>query len=129
METLYDGYVVNAILDACYASARSKRWEPVELDWRGGPTERIAKDVTLHDGHAALGAAGTRIGFGLLGWRSLGRRRLNLFQLGLLHLNLGPNFVYPLAQADQLWLSQRAGLVQGQHLGAQGVDGLGFLRP
>ena len=36
METFYDGYVVNAIIDACYLSAKSKRWEPVELDeWRG----------------------------------------------------------------------------------------------
>lgn len=35
-ETFYDGYVVNAIMDACYLSAKSKRWEPVELDdWRG----------------------------------------------------------------------------------------------
>ena len=48
METFYDGYVVNAIMDACYASAKSKKWEPVELPlWRGsdkpiakiGPTE------------------------------------------------------------------------------------------
>jgi predicted dehydrogenase len=36
METFYDGYVVNAIMDACYASAKSKQWEPVKLeDWRG----------------------------------------------------------------------------------------------
>lgn len=36
METFYDGYVVNAVIDACYRSARSKRWEPVELEiWRG----------------------------------------------------------------------------------------------
>ena len=28
-ETFYDGYVVNAVMDACYASARSGRWEPV----------------------------------------------------------------------------------------------------
>ena len=35
METFYDGYAVNAIMDACYRSARSKRWEPVELEWRG----------------------------------------------------------------------------------------------
>ena len=36
METFYDGYVVNAIIDACYKSAKSKQWEPVELeDWRG----------------------------------------------------------------------------------------------
>lgn len=36
METFYDGYVVNAIIDACYRSAQSKKWEPVQLDvWRG----------------------------------------------------------------------------------------------
>jgi predicted dehydrogenase len=36
METFYDGYVVNAIIDACYKSAKTKKWEPVELaDWRG----------------------------------------------------------------------------------------------
>jgi predicted dehydrogenase len=35
-ETFYDGYVVNAILDAAYKSAKSKLWEPVHLDiWRG----------------------------------------------------------------------------------------------
>lgn len=35
-ETFYDGYVVNAVIDACYRSAASKRWEPVELElWRG----------------------------------------------------------------------------------------------
>lgn len=35
-ETFYDGYVVNAIIDACYRSIESKRWEPVRLDvWRG----------------------------------------------------------------------------------------------
>jgi predicted dehydrogenase len=36
LESFYDGYVVNAIMDACYKSVRSKKWEPVELDiWRG----------------------------------------------------------------------------------------------
>lgn len=36
METFYDGYVVNAIMDAAYASVVSKRWEPVVLQaWRG----------------------------------------------------------------------------------------------
>lgn len=36
METFYDGYVVNAIIDAAYASAKSRLWEPVKLDiWRG----------------------------------------------------------------------------------------------
>jgi len=36
METFYDGYVVNAIMDASYRSVESKRWEPVALEeWRG----------------------------------------------------------------------------------------------
>jgi hypothetical protein len=36
METFYDGCIVNAIMDACYSSIMSKRWEPVNLDiWRG----------------------------------------------------------------------------------------------
>ncbi|MFM7844563.1 MAG: Gfo/Idh/MocA family protein, partial [Planctomycetota bacterium] len=35
-ETFYDGYIVNAIMDAAYASMKSKRWEPVQLAiWRG----------------------------------------------------------------------------------------------
>ncbi|MBX3014659.1 MAG: Gfo/Idh/MocA family oxidoreductase [Caldilineaceae bacterium] len=35
-ETFYDGYVVNAILDACYKSMETKQWEPVQLElWRG----------------------------------------------------------------------------------------------
>ncbi len=35
-ETFYDGYVVNAVLDAAYKSAKTKLWEPVHLDvWRG----------------------------------------------------------------------------------------------
>ena len=50
METLYDGYVVNAIMDACYRSAKSRAWEPVELDWRGGKTERIAKVPEIYEG-------------------------------------------------------------------------------
>ena len=33
-EDFYDGYVVNAIIDACYKSAKTKQWEPVELEWR-----------------------------------------------------------------------------------------------
>jgi len=34
-ETFYDGYVVNAIMDAAYKSVESKKWEPVELaEWR-----------------------------------------------------------------------------------------------
>lgn len=35
-ETFYDGYVVNAIIDAAYKSAKTKLWEPVSLPlWRG----------------------------------------------------------------------------------------------
>jgi predicted dehydrogenase len=35
-ETFYDGYVVNAIVDAAYKSAKTKLWEPVNLPvWRG----------------------------------------------------------------------------------------------
>ncbi len=36
METFYDGYLVNAIMDACYRSAETKRWEPIDVAiWRG----------------------------------------------------------------------------------------------
>lgn len=36
MESFYDGYIVNSIIDACYKSAKSKQWEPIEIaDWRG----------------------------------------------------------------------------------------------
>ncbi len=35
-ESFYDGYVVNAIMDAAYKSAKTKKWEPIKLDiWRG----------------------------------------------------------------------------------------------
>jgi predicted dehydrogenase len=42
-ESFYDGYVVNAVLDAAYKSAKTKLWEPVKLDvWRG--RENVTKD-------------------------------------------------------------------------------------
>ncbi len=45
-ETFYDGYVVNAILDAAYKSAKTKLWEPVVLDiWRG--KEGLSKESHL----------------------------------------------------------------------------------
>jgi predicted dehydrogenase len=48
MEDFYDGYVVNAIIDACYLSAQSKKWEPVDLEvWRG--KEKTAKISALKD--------------------------------------------------------------------------------
>ncbi len=53
-ETLYDGYVVNAVMDACYRSARSRAWEPVAMDWRGGTTPRIAREAETHDGQTVI---------------------------------------------------------------------------
>jgi predicted dehydrogenase len=45
-ETFYDGYVVNAVLDAAYKSAKTKLWEPVQLEvWRG--REGVSKDSHL----------------------------------------------------------------------------------
>ncbi len=47
-ETFYDGYVVNAVLDAAYRSAKTKLWEPVKLDiWRG--KVGVGKDSHLVD--------------------------------------------------------------------------------
>ena len=53
-ESFYDGYVVNAVMDAAYRSAESRQWEPVDVEWRGGTTPRISKDVSYHDGHAIV---------------------------------------------------------------------------
>ncbi len=53
-ETLYDGYVVNAIMDACYRSARNEAWEPIELDWRGGSTPRIASTPETFEGQVVI---------------------------------------------------------------------------
>ena len=68
VETFYDGYVVNTIMDACYRSAESKKWEPVQLDlWRGqrkGSSEvhhldydqqyQLVKEELLPDGKTRL---------------------------------------------------------------------------
>jgi hypothetical protein len=54
METFYDGYVVNAVIDACYRSAASRQWEPVELEWRGGLAPRIAKQRREHEGRTVI---------------------------------------------------------------------------
>lgn len=53
-ETFYDGYVVNAVMDAAYRSAAKHQWEPVDLDWRGQTTPRIARVIRYHDGHAIV---------------------------------------------------------------------------
>jgi predicted dehydrogenase len=50
VETFYDGYVVNAIMDACYRSIASKRWETVALDdWRGSTETEAARGYVEHD--------------------------------------------------------------------------------
>jgi predicted dehydrogenase len=66
LETFYDGYVINAVIDACYRAAESKRWEPIEFDWRGGSTPRLSparrtiddleviKEETLPDGRRKI---------------------------------------------------------------------------
>ena len=49
LETFYDGYVVNAIIDACYKSAKSKQWEAVKIqNWRG-TTETADAQTTQSD--------------------------------------------------------------------------------
>ena len=49
-ETFYDGYIVNAIIDAAYASAKSGAWEPVKIDdWRGSTNTKIATDFASFD--------------------------------------------------------------------------------
>ena len=50
LETFYDGYVVNAILDAAYKSAETKVWEPVILeDWRGEEMETSKNSKRSYD--------------------------------------------------------------------------------
>jgi predicted dehydrogenase len=53
-ETFYDGYVVNAVMDACFRSSASRSWERVELEWRGGSTPRIAKSARSEDGMTVI---------------------------------------------------------------------------
>jgi predicted dehydrogenase len=49
-ETFYDGYIVNAILDAAYKSAKTKLWEPVIIeDWRGSDEAKIKHELTSYD--------------------------------------------------------------------------------
>jgi hypothetical protein len=52
-ETFYDGYVVNAVIDACYRSAKSRTWEPVDLfEWRGKQeVEELSGPTPYDDRH------------------------------------------------------------------------------
>ena len=54
METFYDGYIVNAVMDAAYRSARSHGWEPVDIEWRGGSTARIATSPETYEGSVVI---------------------------------------------------------------------------
>lgn len=50
VEDFYDGYIVNAIMDAAYRSASSKQWEPVLLaEWRGELDTRSQTTYRDHD--------------------------------------------------------------------------------
>src|SRR3954471_23001962 len=53
-ETLYDGYVVNAIMDAAYRSAAAHAWVPVDVEWRGGETALIASTPETFDGQVVI---------------------------------------------------------------------------
>lgn len=56
VESFYDGYVVNELLDACYRSAKSRQWEPVELDlWRSDqPVARVQARTVEVDGSVLI---------------------------------------------------------------------------
>jgi hypothetical protein len=41
-------------MDACYRSARSRSWETVVLDWRGGTTARIAAAAETFEGQVVI---------------------------------------------------------------------------
>ncbi len=45
METFLDGYIVNAVMDSCYKSAKSKRWEPVKLERWSAEAKRLPAEA------------------------------------------------------------------------------------
>ncbi len=54
-ETFYDGYIVNAIIDAAYQSVQSKQWESIELlVWRGKTNADAISVVREHDPYYLL---------------------------------------------------------------------------
>lgn len=55
MEDFYDGYIVNAVMDACYRSAASKQWEPVRIeDWRGAERAEAKTGAVEYDSRFLL---------------------------------------------------------------------------
>jgi hypothetical protein len=49
-ETFRDGYIVNAVMDACFRSVETHGWAKVELEWTGASTPRIARTTEILDG-------------------------------------------------------------------------------
>ena len=50
METFYDGYIVNTIVDAAYRSMETRQWEPVLIDdWRGSDDADTGATMTDYD--------------------------------------------------------------------------------
>ena len=50
LETFYDGYIVNTIMDAAYASAKSGQWEKIAFtDWRGQTGVQPTSHLTSYD--------------------------------------------------------------------------------
>lgn len=55
IETFYDGYVVNSIIDACFVSAESGKWEPVQIDdWPYSPAPRVTRAAETFEGHPVI---------------------------------------------------------------------------
>ena len=54
METFYDGYVVNAIMDACFKSVETHGWAPIDVEWRGGRTPRISNTPNTFEGQIII---------------------------------------------------------------------------
>jgi len=49
-ENFYDGYIVNAIIDAAYLSAKTKKWELIQIDdWRGRTEKKTEKQMASYD--------------------------------------------------------------------------------
>jgi predicted dehydrogenase len=44
METFLDGYVVNAVMDACYRSAKTRRWERIKLERWYKETKKVKRE-------------------------------------------------------------------------------------
>ena len=55
METFYDGYIVNTIIDTCYKSAQTKQWEPINISlWRGEENVPHLRNTKKIDGHILI---------------------------------------------------------------------------